>query len=451
MPRQIALLICILFIVWLFYRDRKIRPMTSIALWIPFLWVIILGTRPISMWFGIEYVQVDSLDDYLEGSPFDRNVLLGLIIAGVTVVIRRSQKCLDLLKENRFFLLFFIFCGISCFWSDYAFVSFKRYTKDIGTLVMVLIVLTETEPIQALRAVFARYSYLVLLISVVFIKYFPEFGRVYNRWTGEPVYCGIATEKNIFGQFVFICGLFIIWDLIEILIKQNAVNKKADVFNRFILLGLVIWLLYMASSATAIFCMSFGVIILIFMQTSLYKRQIQNLGTWIIAFLLLVIVIYSISGLLEFFTDILGRDTTLTGRTEIWNELLAQPINPWLGVGYQSFWLTPTAARMTERFYFTLNQAHNGFLEVYIQTGLVSLSLLIAAIIAGSKQIKIGLLRNDNLAQLIFPFFIITLISNWTEASINKFTLVWFILMIAIMYNPNLGYSNFKSDLSHKL
>ena len=76
MPRQIALFICISFIVWLFFRDRKLRPMTSFALWVPLLWVIILGTRAVSMWFADASLQAVTLDDYLEGSPFDRNVFL---------------------------------------------------------------------------------------------------------------------------------------------------------------------------------------------------------------------------------------------------------------------------------------------------------------------------------------------------------------------------------------
>lgn len=439
MPRQIPLSICILFILWLFYQDRKLRPITSIALWIPLLWVIILGTRPLSMWFNIDGGQIEKLDDYLEGNPFDRNLLLGLVVTGLTIVIKRWSKCINLVKNNKFFLIFFMFCGISCLWSDYAFTAFKRYIKDIGNLIMALIILTETNAGQALKAILSRYMYILVLFSVLFIYYFPEYGRVYNHSTGEPMYCGIATEKNIFGQFVFLCGLFIVWELIEILIKKNGVREKFDLFSRYILLALIIWLLYMIHSTTSTLCMILGSGILILMQTSLFKKQINNLGIWIIVFLLFIVIIYSTPGFLEIFTGILGKDATLTGRTDIWQELLTIPINPLLGTGYQSFWQTPAAALIGERFYFIPNQAHNGFLEVYIQTGLISLFLLLAAIIAASRQIKEGLLMDSHLANLLFPFFIISLVSNWTEASINKFTLVWFIMMIAILYKPSIN------------
>jgi hypothetical protein len=53
MPRQLALLVCILFMSWLFYRDRELRPMTSRTLWIPLLWLFIIGTRPVSFWFNV--------------------------------------------------------------------------------------------------------------------------------------------------------------------------------------------------------------------------------------------------------------------------------------------------------------------------------------------------------------------------------------------------------------
>ena len=435
MPRQIALIICILFILWLFYRDRKLRPMTSAALWIPFLAILMLGSRAVSSWFGAG-IHVENLDDYLDGSPFDRNVGLVMLAAGMAIFTTRWTQCWNIIKENRLFFLFFAFCGISCLWSDYAFTAFKRYTKDLGNLIMVLIILSEVRPREAIRAVLARYVYVALPISLVLMYYFPEFGRYYNRWTGSTGYSGITTEKNALGQIAFVCGIFIVWDILEILSNKDSSRDNLDLLIRFILLTMAIWILYMAHSSTAILCMVSGTVILIIMRTSFFKNQVKNLGTWLITLILIAVIISSVPDLFASVVELLGRDTTLTGRTDLWMELLAQPFNPVLGYGYQSFWQTPEAARLGEKFYFIPNQAHNGYLEVYIQTGVISLLLLTGAIVVAGRKLKNGLLMNNGLSKFFFPFYILILISNWTEATINKMGIPWFILMLIILYMP---------------
>jgi exopolysaccharide production protein ExoQ len=436
MSRQIALFIFIAFIAWLFYRDRKLRPMTSIALWIPLLWVIIIGTRPISLWFADASLHAETLDDYLKGSPFDRTIFLVLFVAGSVVLIKRRRMLTDIFSENRLFFVFFIFCGISCLWSNYAFTSFKRYIKDAGNVIMVIIIITETKPEQALKAILARYTNLVIVLSVLFIKYIPEFGRYYSRWTYEVVYSGISTNKNGLGQIALICGTFLLWDFMTARTKDNGAPDKLDLFMRGIMLAMVIWLLYMAHSSTSTVCMLLGAFILFFLRSSFAKKQFRNLGTWTLGLLFLIVIIFTTPGLFTSFTGILGRDVTLTGRTDIWQALLAQPINPLLGEGYQSFWQTPAAAQLGEKMYFIPNQAHNGYLEVYIQTGLISLLLLIGAIIAAENNLKRGLLLGSTHAMLLFSYFITLLIHNLTEATINKMSIAWFILIIALLYYP---------------
>ena len=121
---------------------------------------------------------------------------------------------------------------------------------------------------------------------------------------------------------------------------------------------------------------------------------------------LFIIISITIPGLFESFVEILGRDATLTGRTDLWKELLAQPLNPLLGPGYQSFWQTPAAAQLGEKFYFIPNQAHNGYLEVYIQTGMISLFLLLGSYRCGRyNKLKKGLLMENSLTQVAFPLF----------------------------------------------
>ena len=58
----------------------------------------------------------------------------------------------------------------------------KRWIKDLGNPIMALVILTERRPYEALGITLRRLSFLLLPLSVVFVRYFPELGRAIT-WT----------------------------------------------------------------------------------------------------------------------------------------------------------------------------------------------------------------------------------------------------------------------------
>ncbi|MEM1086201.1 MAG: O-antigen ligase [Pseudomonadota bacterium] len=78
--------------------------------------------------------------------------------------------------------------------------------------------------------------------------------------------------------------------------------------------------------------------------------------------------------------NLLGRDASLTGRTDIW-AVLAEDISerPWLGYGYGSFWMLDSepAYWLRETLEWEAPTAHNGWLEVAIALGLIGLAFLV--------------------------------------------------------------------------
>jgi len=435
MPRQLALSVYVLLILWLFVRDRKWRPMTSVALWVPLLWIVIIGSRPVSVWLGVP-IDIDSRVTDLEGSPLDRNVYFILIGLGLLVLLKRRLNWGGIFASNFWLFVFFLYCGISVIWSDYSFVSFKRWIKDLGNVVMALVILTEKDPVQAIRAVFARYTNFAIPLSVAFIKYFPDLGRYYHHWTWEAGYCGVGLDKNELGCMVFICGLFLIWDLIKMRTKGGTKTDKPDLFGRVVLLLMVFWLIRLADSQTALLCLILGTGILFFMRPPLCERRAKYLGMCSLAVGLLILLLYSIPGISEGIVGMLGRNMTLTGRTDLWSELLKAPINPLLGEGYQSFWIGPISQRYTHTFWWKPNQAHNGYLQTYLDGGLVGVFLLMTMIVSAGRNLKKVLLLGDTYGILRFSFLITVVIYNWTEAVFNRMNPVWFILLIAALDYP---------------
>ena len=76
MPLVAALLTGV-FLIYALRVERRRNPDVSAALWIPFCWMFLIGSRYVSQWLNVGIV-LDSPDDYLDGSPVDRAVFEGL-------------------------------------------------------------------------------------------------------------------------------------------------------------------------------------------------------------------------------------------------------------------------------------------------------------------------------------------------------------------------------------
>ena len=297
---------------------------------------------------------------------------------------------------------------------------------------MVLVIVTETSPVQALRAVFSRYINFAVPLSVLFVKYFPALGKYYHRFTYQPAYQGVTGNKNELGMIMFVAGLFLIWDVMErwqIARKTNLI--KIDLLVRIMLLAMVIWLMLISSCATAVICLFIGGCLLVLLQSSSVRRQVRHLGMYSIGGMIVVFVIYTFPAITEALLTMIGRSTTLTGRTEIWAGILKEPLNPFLGDGFKSFWLIP--ARIERH---VVIQAHNGYLETYLNGGLAGLGLLLGMLVSTGGKIKKEFFT-DKFETFRLTFFLVALLYNWTEAMFNGLSLVWFVLLLAALYRPS--------------
>jgi len=440
MPQQLALLICVLFILFLFDRDRRSRPFESWSLWIPMLWVFLLGSRPVSSWLGAG-IEGQMLEDYLEGSPLDRVVFSTLIGLGILVLLRRKVDWARIFESNKWFLAFFLYCGMSVIWSDYSLTAFKRYVKEVGNVVMAIIILTEHDPVKAMKAILARYSYLAVPLSVLFIKYYPSLGRYYDRWIWEPIYCGISTGKNGLGAVVMIAGVFLICDLMDMLSEGFRKADKVDVSCRIVLIGMVFYLFSLAKSSTSLVCLIIGVVLYLLLRFTPAREQVRYLGTYGLVIGTFSLFLYYYQGILEAVVGLVGRNLTLTGRTDIWGVLVSREtsvLSLFFGAGFESYWLTDFGTARKLGFYYLLNQAHNGYLETYLQLGLVGLFLLVAVIVATGAKLKWDILEGSAHGMLLLSYFVIVIFYNWTEAIFNKLSLVWMMLILCALNHADL-------------
>ena len=435
MPQQVSALLFVGFILWLLARDARQRGNVSPALWLPTVWVMIVGSRPISLWFGGS-LSMESPDEYLKGSPFDMAIFLSQIVLGGWVLSMRRVNWSRLVSVNIALAIYLLYWALSVAWSDYPFVGFKRWIKDLGNLVMVLIIVSDANPARAAQIVFARCTYVLIPLSVLFIKYYPDLGRYYSRWTWEPIYCGVTTEKNALGCLVLVCGIFLAWELINVKYRETTPRERVDLVAKAVLILMSFWLLSKANSSTALVCLMMGVGLIYGMRFRWALHQVRHLGTYAMIVGGGLFLLYAVPGLLEAIVGLLGEDMTFTGRTDLWKDLLNEPINPLMGTGYQSFWLGERAETFWEKYYFHPNQAHNGYIETYLNGGFLGVACLAGLLIATGAAVKRDLIRGIDFARVQFAALIIALFYNWTEAVFNRMSLVWFILLLAAVNMP---------------
>jgi exopolysaccharide production protein ExoQ len=431
MPPYIASLLTVLFIAFLFIWESRKREPVSAALWLPVLWLAITGSRFVSQWLDLAAGRVGTG----EGTVLDVLYFSVLIIAGLYVLARRRVVVSELIRSNPWITAFLIYGFVAIIWSDFSFISFKRWVKTFGHPVMALIILTDPNPSKALRTVLRRCAYLLMPTSVLFIKYYPEYGRAFSYWTGEGYNQGVTTHKNMLGSLCIIFGIFFFWNLVTRQPGLDRQSRRMDVLISLGFFGITMWLLQASNSATSIAVTTIGVI-------TIGVLGLRALNKRFIGLYLMVAVVGA--GLAEYLFDIhagvielFGRDPTLTDRTEIWEDAITLVPNPVFGAGFEGFWLGERLDIIWEMWPWQPLQAHNGYIETYLNLGYVGLFLLIAMLLSVLGKINRDLVTNFEFARLRLTFLIVIVIYNYTEAAFVALHPIWTVFyIIAINYRP---------------
>jgi O-antigen ligase len=108
--------------------------------------------------------------------------------------------------------------------------------------------------------------------------------------------------------------------------------------------------------------------------------------------------------------EALGKDPSLTGRTQIWGMVLAMHTNPWIGTGFESFWLGPRLNQMRNALpNFPINEAHNGYLEIYLNLGWAGICFIALLLATAYKRVISGMRRDPAKASVFLGFLLCTL------------------------------------------
>ena len=81
-----------------------------------------------------------------------------------------------------------------------------------------------------------------------------------------------------------------------------------------------------------------------------------------------------------------------------------------------------------------IQEAHNGYLEVYLNLGWIGIGLLAVVIVKGYGNVIAELRRDRMLGSLKLAYFVMAIIYSFTEAGFREQTLTWTFLLVATSY-----------------
>lgn len=337
------------------------------------------------------------------------------------------------------FLPFVVWTALSLTWTD------SLSTSAIGFVVLMMIILTiyviaiRLQPEQVAN-VFLWGAVLIAICTFLWVFLVPSEGVHQYSDSSQSVHTGswrgIYQHKNHLGQVVAIFGT-------GLLFAGRAVFPRQWV--RYATIAAFCVICMMSNSASSIFVLITAPVLTL----AYFKlRSVYRYLALIIAIPMIFILMIIAGQLLV----LLGRDPSLTGRTDIWalaiDHIAREPVT---GYGFVS----PTFGTFTYDLIQMMGVfgAHNGYLDMALGTGLVGLAtflLIVAAAGNSARRLHEGSESERQAAMVIGGIMIAWLLANCSESNLRPAVTVgpigWMALSALVFAQPRFRFLQVRSQ-----
>ena len=265
----------------------------------------------------------------------------------------------------------------------------------------------------------------VACVSVLVALLLPEYGVMTGPHSGA--WSGVFFHKNPFGRIMVLATL-----VFFLLVLGSRELRPIALPGMALSLALVVASLSQASRIVAIVCLA-GVGVLSAVQRLPRRNQlvVPLIGATVAALAAVWAIPHE-----ESILGHIGRDPTLTGRTELWVLLLEKVrIHPWLGYGYGAFWLgtTGVSGEIQEALqgWYPIH-AHNGFLDLVLELGMVGLLIFLPLLsIYGYRTYAWGMAQRSPLCLWPVTYMLFFVFSNLAESALVRQNNIYWALYVA--------------------
>ncbi|RCJ32889.1 polymerase [Nostoc minutum NIES-26] len=341
------------------------------------------------------------------------------------LLVARWKKVIYVLSKDRFIWALFGLVVLSICWSVNPSKTITRIIALTGTTMFGLYLATRYTMKEQLKLLTWMFG-IAIMLSFVFAVALPKFGIMGGLHAGS--WRGIYYHKN---------GLGLLMALSTIIFFIQVIDARK---NRWIVwfgcsLSVILLLLSTAKSSLTNCIIVLAICLTCQILRWNYDWMIPGFtGVATIAGSLYILLTTNLDTLLAS----IGKDTSLTGRTDIWPLVLnAIGKRPWQGYGFGAFWgeWNSEASRIWNAAGWPVPNSHNGFLDVWLQLGILGLLLLALSFFATLIRALLCI-RHTTTSTWLWPllyFSYIFLVSLGESTLMNQNDLLW-VLYVAIAY-----------------
>ncbi|MGH1483825.1 MAG: O-antigen ligase family protein [Geminicoccales bacterium] len=330
--------------------------------------IILTGTNAYYFLLGVPAgVTLEELTAYEDTI---RNVFLLSYVAVVVLSVIHWQKMLIGLGVVWPVVLLVVIAWLSNFWTVDAEVTFRRCIALTVTTLMGVYLFVRFDFETLLK--FLTVAVTIMAVGcIIWAIAIPDYG-VHADGDHAGAWRGIFFHKNTTGR-VMVYGLAVI----------IATWIGTDLSRTFLLFagGTVLAVIVGTTSQTTMLgtlVLGAGLIAVRMVRGNALKSVVITLVILTIAWHGLLIGVANYDLILE----ALGRDATLTGRTEIWQYSLQYAVErPFSGYGYDAFWNGDLSPGAQYSKYWGTPHSHNGWLEIMIALGMPAAAIMFGIII----------------------------------------------------------------------
>jgi exopolysaccharide production protein ExoQ len=371
------------------------------------------------------YFALDGVSPFVNGPASMRavstggSVLLdrlnnGLIVAGCLIfVIRRHHAVRWLCGQMKLVILFPILALLFCPVSQQITRTISSDAVLLGGILLVFYIMTRYKLNEVLE-LFLVLGSGTMVASILFALVLPQYGR--DLMGGHSsAWKGIFSAKNYLGNM----ALFF-------LTMAVSYRPRSPLFRSLRVSQILFCLVAIAFSRAATTYM----LTTVYIAYAMTLKSVRTLRRkdYFVAFILLLVLFGAVIAFVTWQPDllfsVLGKDSTLTGRTEIWNAVAGSIAKrPLLGYGYQAFWLgfKGESYRIILTVTWALGQAQNGFLDVMLELGVGGLIIVLLLFGFALRDAVTCLMQSRDEEQLravewYFAIVVLTLIYNLDES-----------------------------------
>lgn len=377
--------------------------------------------------------------------PLKQALPIFCLLISLSLIILRWKRIVRIVIKEQVTWLLVSITFASILWSDAPMKTLELVMPLLRVTIFSIYLAASYNLREQLRLLAWAFG-IAAILSLFFGAALPKYGVVGMGFIANMedlvhpgAWRGIYIHKTVMGSMMAL-GIMIF--------LANAANDRK--YRWIYGIGLVLSLaaLWMSTTKGALL-----ILLIIAVLIPFYQALRWNYSLAIPFFIIVLLVAGGFATIFitnaEQILSVFGREITISGRTIYWPLMLDKIWErPWLGYGYETFWIGGWKGEPADiwRFLAPGNEpphAHNGFLMVWFDIGLLGLTLFIFGfLIAYVRAIKwVRLIKTvEGLVPLIY--LTMTLLFNLTESYLMRGDIFW-ILYVTVLLAINSQKSEF--------